>query len=218
MTSRFTVQRVAALVLSMAILASACNSDRASDDDPPLFSADVPMAAPTEPMVAPTAPPAPTIAAPAPTPTVEPAPPPAPTNYSEVGPDYATAHASLLATGREVANALRTGHAAIMHARFSEELQAALSELELQAALEELRGDRVHFRLHVEDEQGETNAFFDGRLSDATISGSFTFFNEAPGTFSVERPFSAEPAAPLVGPAGRQHRYRGRPARHCGHL
>ena len=63
----------------------------------------------------------------------------------------------------------------------------------------ELHGDRVHFRVHIEDEDGETNASFDGRLSDGTISGGFTQFAEAPGTFSLERSFSPEPAAPLVG-------------------
>ena len=168
MTSRFTVRRLAALVLSAAIVASACNSDKVSDDDPPLFSAEVPAAAPTEPTVAPTAPPAPTIAAPAPTPPAEPAPPPAPTNYSEVGPDYATAHASLLATGRETVDALLSGDAATPYARLNEELQAAFSEHELQAVLQELHGDRVRFTLHLEGDDGETNAAFDGRLSDGT--------------------------------------------------
>ena len=216
MTSRFTVRRLAALVLSVVTSAAlfwgvvigviVIGSDKASDDDPPLFSTEVPVAAPTEPAatpteptVAPTAPPAPTIAVPTPAPTAEAAPPPAPTDYSEVGPAYAAARAALLAVGREVGDALRTGDAATTHARFSEELQAALPEHELQAALEELRGNRVHFRVHAQDAQGETNAFFDGRLSDGTISGSFTFFNGVPGTFSLERPFSAEPAATLVG-------------------
>ena len=116
-----------------------------------------------------------------------------------MGPDYATAHASLLATGRETVDALLSGDAATPYARLNEELQAAFSEHELQAVLQELHGDRVRFTLHLEGDDGETNAAFDGRLSDGTISGSFAFDHEAPGTFSLERSFSAEPAAPLVG-------------------
>ena len=216
MTSRFTVRRLAALVLTAAIVATAaCSSDDATNDDPPLFSADVPAAAPTGPAVPPTPPPAATRPAPAPPPAEEPAPAPprepapasgqetrapsAPTDYSEVGPDYAAAQASLRATGREIVDALLSGETGGPYARFSDELKGRLPEHELQAILQELPGDRVHFRVQIADEDGETNAVFDGRLSDGTISGGFTLFAEAPGTFSLERRSAAEPAAPLVG-------------------
>ena len=60
MPSRFTVRLLAALALAVAIMATACNSDDASDDDPQVFPPNVPTAAPTEPAAAPTEPAAPT--------------------------------------------------------------------------------------------------------------------------------------------------------------
>ena len=60
MTSRSTVRLRAALALSVAIMATACNSDDVSDDDPQVFPPNVPTTAPTEPAAASTEPAAPT--------------------------------------------------------------------------------------------------------------------------------------------------------------
>lgn len=175
------------------------NSDDASDDNPPLFSAEVPAATPTEPAATPTESPARTIVAPTPAPLREAAPPSAPPDYRELGPAYAPAETTLRADGRAFMDALLNGDTAAAYARFSDELKARLPEHELLAALEEFRGDRVHFSLHAEDEERATHAVFDGRLTGDTISGSFAFVNEATGTFSLERSSPTEPTAPLAG-------------------
>ena len=70
MTSRFTVRRLAALVLSVVtssafflggvIVVIVIGSDDASDDNPEAFLPEVPAASPTEPAPTPTAPIAPT--------------------------------------------------------------------------------------------------------------------------------------------------------------
>ncbi len=200
MTRRFTVRPFAALVLSVAIVATACNSDEKSGDDPPAFSPDAAVLAPTEPSTA-TEPPAPTSADSAPPPASSPEvrASSAPANYGEVGPGYSAAHAALLAAGREIVDALLTGDAATAYARFSDELKGALPEHELEAALQELPGDRVHFQVRTEDGGRETSAAFDGRLRDGAISGGFVFVSEAPGTFTLERSLPADPAAPILG-------------------
>ena len=221
MTSRFTVRRLAALVLAVVtssafffwavIVLVVVSSDDASDDNPEALLPELPAASATAPAPTPTAP----IAEPTPSATAPPAatsepppasasgqgtpPPAAPTDYSELGPAYAAAEAALRAAGRETVDALLSGDAATPYARFSEAFAAELPRLELEAFLQELRGDRVHFGFRVASEADEARAIFDGRLSDGTISGDFAFVGQARGTFFLERSLPAEPAAPLVG-------------------
>ena len=163
-----------ATICASALLVAACGG---GDDAAP--------APPTDPTPA---------AVPAPpsglAPTPEPAPSAAP-DYEELASDYAAIRDPALADGRELIDALIGGDPAPLRARFSADLQATLSEQELQAAVAELRSERVFFEIE------QVGASWAGQLSGDEIKGVFK--QGGVGEFSLERSSGAEPGAPLDG-------------------
>ena len=124
-------------------------------------------------------------------PPVEPAPTLAsslaPTDYTEVGSDYAAARSALL-----------DGDIQGVRASFSEQLRRELPAHELEAAIEGLRGDRVQFDGQIGSGAEETHVTFWGRLVDGTISGNLAIDRNL-ARFSLEQISPARPAAPLAG-------------------
>ena len=210
-----TLACAAALLATGALLLSACGGGQLDvrQDDAAASTTEEPST--LRPLPAPAAehtpPPAPDptrplLPEPAPSPQAQAPPAPAlsldlrleaPPDYSDVGPEYAATHAAVLAAGRAASDALLAGDTAALYARFSG-LEELLPEDEIEAALQELRGDRVRFGGRFEAGEEAVEVDFNGRHSDATISGAIAI-NRNEGTFLLERATPAKPSSPLTG-------------------
>ena len=201
---------VAALTACGALLLAACGGDDAVSTPPATQSAEPAPASAPEPVAPAPAQPAP--AAPEPAAPVRPAAPPdqpdsapggapsssVPTDYADVAPGYHATRIALLDAGRNVVETVLNGDPQTAWARFSEELQRALPAHELEAAIEELRGDRVQFGGRVGSGTDETNVTFWGRLVGDTIVGDLAIDRDV-ASFSLERLSQARPASRLAG-------------------
>jgi hypothetical protein len=111
--------------------------------------------------------------------------------YAEVGGDYDAEHAKLLEQGREVADLLFGGNAAVVYERMSPALQGMYSAERLASVIPSLTTDRVHFEL------SPLGAVFDGHLAGRTIEGFFT--QGTTTTFSLTADGEPKPGAPVDG-------------------
>ena len=103
----------------------------------------------------------------------------APTDFSVVGPDYASTHDPILAWGREFAALLAAGDTSALRDRFHRTLRGQMTDDRLLERVTAITTNRVNF------EANALGAMFDGHVAGETIEGGYVD-DTVTASFSLE--------------------------------